>query len=119
MFDIRKFVKSFVYAGRGIYQLVKREQKARVHLLATVTVIVAGLFASLNRYEWLGICVSIGMVWSAEAANTAIEKLVDMISPEHRSQAGLVKDIAAGVVLICAVAAVVIALLVFLPHLCE
>jgi diacylglycerol kinase (ATP) len=117
MFDIKKFIKSFVYAGRGIYQLTRREQNARVHLLATVVVIVAGLLTGLNRYEWLGICVAIGMVWSAEAINTAIEKLVDMVSPEHSLQAGLVKDIAAGGVLICAVVAVVIALLVFLPHL--
>jgi diacylglycerol kinase (ATP) len=117
MFDSKKFVRSFIYAGRGIYQLVKREQNARVHLLATGTVIVAGLLVHLSRYEWLGICVAIGMVWSAEAINTAIEKLVDIVSPEHCPQAGVIKDIAACGVLVCAMVAVVIALLVFLPHL--
>ena len=116
-FNIKKFVKSFIYAGRGIYQLVRHEQNVRIHLLATVAVIIAGLLTGLNHYEWLGICVAIGMVWGAEAVNTAIEKLVDMVSPERRPQAGLVKDVAAGGVLMCAIMAIIIALLVFLPHL--
>ena len=116
MFDIKKFIRSFVYAGRGIYELTRREQNARVHLLATVVVLTVGLLTDLNRYEWLCIFVAIGMVWSAEAINTAIEKLVDLVSPEHSQQAGLIKDIAAGGVLICSIVAVIIALLVFLPH---
>jgi diacylglycerol kinase (ATP) len=119
VFDFKKFVKSFGYAGRGLYRLIRHEQNARVHLLATVAVIAAGWLVRLNRYEWLGICVAIGLVWSAEAVNTAIEKLVDMVSPERRPEAGLVKDIAAGGVLICAIVAVIIALLVFLPHICD
>ena len=118
-FNIRKFVKSFGYAGRGIYQLLKHEQNARIHLLATATVITVGLLIGLNRYEWLGICIAIGIVWGAEAFNTAIEKLVDMVSPERHPQAGLVKDLAAGGVLICAIVALTIAILIFLPHFCE
>ena len=114
---MKKLIKSFGYAIRGIFQLIRKEQNARVHLLATTIVIITGLLFGLNRYEWLGICVAIGIVWSAEAFNTAIEKLVDMVSTEHRPQAGLVKDLAAGGVLICAIVAVVIALLVFLPRL--
>ena len=119
IFNIKKFVKSFFYAGRGICQLARHEQNAWVHMLATVAVIVAGLLVGINRYEWLGICAAIGMVWCAEAVNTAIEKLVDLVSPERHPQAGLVKDLAAGGVLICAIIAVIIALLVFLPHFCD
>ena len=118
-FNIKKFIKSFFYAGRGIYQLIRYEQNAWVHMLATVIVIVAGLLLGLSRYEWIGICAAIGMVWCAEAVNTAIEKLVDLVSPERNPQAGLVKDIAAGGVLICAIVAIIIALLVFLPHFCD
>ena len=118
-FNIRKFVNSFGYAGRGIYQLLKHEQNARIHLLATAAVITVGLLMGLNRYEWLGICIAIGVVWSAEAFNTAIEKFVDLVSPERHPQAGLVKDLAAGGVLICAIVALTIALLIFLPHFCE
>ena len=116
---MKKLIKSFGYAGRGLFQLIRHEQNAQVHLLAAIVVITAGFLLGLNRYEWLGICVAIGMVWSAEAFNTAIEKLTDMVSPERHPQAGLVKDLAAGGVLICAIVAVIIALLVFLPHLCN
>ncbi len=118
-FNFKKFIKSFGYAGKGISQLIRHEQNVWVHLSATVVVVVTGLLVGLNRYEWIGISIAVGMVWSAEAVNTAIEKLVDMVSPERRPEAGLVKDIAAGGVLICAIVAIVIALLVFLPHVCN
>ncbi len=117
MFNFKKIFKSFGYAGHGIRQLIRHEQNARVHLLATIVVVTAGFIVGLDRYEWIGICIAIGMVWSAEAFNTAIEKLVDLFSPERHPQAGLVKDLAAGGVLICAVIAVCIALFIFTPHL--
>jgi diacylglycerol kinase (ATP) len=114
--NIKKLLKSFGYAGRGVCQFVRHEQNVRIHLLATVAVTVAGGLLGLNPYEWIAICVAIGLVFSAEAFNTAIEKLVDMVSPEQRPQAGLVKDLAAGGVLICALVSVIIALIVFLPY---
>ena len=116
-FNIVKLVKSFGYAVRGIRQLIAREQNARIHLAATVVVFVAGFLVDLNRYEWIGICAAVGLVWGAEGLNAAVEKLVDFISPEKHPQAGLVKDIAAGAVLICAIIAAAIGLLVFIPHL--
>jgi diacylglycerol kinase (ATP) len=112
-----KMMKSFGYAGRGIYQMLRRERNARIHLFVTAAVIVSGVAAGLNRYEWMGVCVVTGMVWGAEAFHTAVEKLVDMVSPERRPQAGLVKDLAAGGVLVCAVVALVVGLMVFVPHL--
>ena len=117
MFRLIKLIKSFGYAANGILMLIKLEQNARIHLSATVAVIACGLFVGLNRYEWLGVCAAIGLVWSAEAFNTAVEKLVDLVSPERQPRAGLIKDIAAAGVLICAIVAVVIALLVFIPHI--
>ena len=117
MFPIKKFIRSFGFAANGIYQLIRCEQNARVHLLATVTVVIAGCLFGLNRHEWIAVCGAIGIVWAAEAINTAIEKLTDIVSPEKNPKAGLVKDIAAGAVLICAVTAVIIAALVFVPHI--
>ncbi len=116
IFHMNKFIKSFGYAAKGLWQLIRCEQNARVHLLATIVVIVAGWITGLDRYEWMAIGIAIGMVWAAEAFNTAIEKLVDFVSPEKHPKAGLVKDIAAAGVLICAIAALAIAGLVFIPH---
>lgn len=114
--NIRKLVKSFGYAVRGVRSLLIQEQNARIHLLATVVVIVAGIVVGLNRYEWISIAVAIALVWVAEAMNTAIEDMVDFISPQKDSRAGRIKDMAAGGVLICATIAVIIGLLVFIPH---
>ncbi len=115
-FRIKKFIKSFGYAGKGIRKLIVHEQNARIHLVITVVVIIGGFAVNLNRYEWLGICAVVGLVWAAEAFNTAIEKLADFVSPERQQQIGLVKDIAAGGVLICAGVAVGMGLLIFIPH---
>ncbi len=113
---MNKLVKSFGYAASGVWKLIKSERNARIHLLATVVVIIAGCIADINRYEWISICVAIGLVWSAEAFNTAVEKLTDLESPEQRPQAGFIKDVAAAGVLISACVAVAIALFVFIPY---
>lgn len=108
---------SIGHALRGVGLLVRGEPNARIHALATVLVILAGTLFQLSLIEWGLIVIAIACVWAVEALNTAIEALVDLISPERRSLAGKVKDIAAGAVLITACASVVIGLLVFVPYL--
>ncbi|MDR2040029.1 MAG: diacylglycerol kinase family protein [Bacteroidales bacterium] len=117
MIRIKRFVKSFGYAFKGIEQLIRSEQNARVHLLATVVVIIAGITVGISNGEWAVICIAIGLVWMAEAINTALEKLVDIVSPERNPKAKAIKDMAAGAVLICAVMAVAVALFIFVPYI--
>jgi diacylglycerol kinase (ATP) len=116
--DKREFIArrlaSFKYAGRGVLVLLRTQFHARVHLLATVLVIIAGVNCRLNRMQWALISLSIGLVWTAEAINTAIEFLVDLVSPEHQELAGKAKDVAAGAVLLASMAAVGVAVAVFL-----
>ena len=59
----------------------------------------------------------IGLVIAAELVNSAIERVVDLASPEQHPLAGQAKDLAAGAVLVCAMAAVIVGILVFLPYL--
>ena len=66
---------------------------------------------------WMIIILCIGVVIAAELFNTAIEKLVDLVSPQQHPVAGQVKDIAAGAVLVCAATAAIIGLIVFIPYL--
>lgn len=113
MISIRKSTKSFRYAFRGICFLFKNENNARIHLLASVAVIVLGFYFGITLAEWLWIAFSIGLVWIMEALNTAIEKLVDLVSPGFNPKAGEIKDLAAGAVLIAAGVAVVVGVLVF------
>lgn len=93
--------------------MLRTEPNARVHALASVSVVAAGLVVGLSRGEWLAIVLTIAAVWSLEAVNTAIEAVCDVVSPERDPRIARAKDVAAGGVLIAAIAAVCVAVLVF------
>lgn len=114
-YSLKKQIRSFGYAWKGIRQCVGKEQNLSFHLITTAVVIAAGFFFGITRTEWIVIILCIGVVIAAELFNTAIEKLVDLVSPERHPIAGQVKDIAAGAVLVCAVAAAIIGDYYFSP----
>ena len=76
----------------------------------------AGFFARLSGAEWCWIVLAISIVWTAEALNTAFEFLADAASPNFHPLVRDAKDVAAGAVLITAIASVVIAVVIFWPH---
>jgi diacylglycerol kinase len=114
----KKRILSFYYAFKGIAYLIRSQPNAWIHLSAVV-VVWLGFYLRLNQGEWLWVILAIGVVFSAEAFNTALEVITDMISPEIHPQAGKVKDLAAGAVLIIALMALIIGLLIFLPKISE
>lgn len=116
-FSISRRLKSFVYAFRGIRILISTQHNAQIHVVATIAVLALGFELKIARADWALIAFAIGIVWVAEACNTALEFLADEVSLERRERIGKSKDIAAGAVLISAIAAVVIATLVFTPYL--
>ena len=95
--------------------MLKSERNARIHALATVLVLAAGLVLNLSPIEWALIAFSVAAVWSAEAFNTAIESLCDLVEPEFHPQIGHIKDIAAGAVLLAALAAGSVGIIIFGP----
>lgn len=111
--SLRKTGRSFRFAFRGIWLVFRYENNTRIHLLATLAVLILGWWLKLNYVEWAIIVTQIGLVWAAEAVNTAIERIVDFISPSHDPRAGAIKDIAAGAVLIIAIAAAVVGCIIF------
>ena len=116
-FSVASRLESFRCAFRGVGTLLASQHNARIHLLATVGVCGVGLLIGISRLEWVAIAVAIVLVWVAEALNTAFEFLCDVASPEFHPLVQKGKDVAAGAVLLSAVGAVVIGLLVFVPHL--
>lgn len=114
-FSIQARLNSFVYAFAGIKAFLRYEPQALIHLIATISVIIAGFYFEINKYEWIAVVFAIGIVVVSEMLNTAIEKLTDMVSPEIHPKAKVVKDLAAGAVLMASIAAAVIGLIVFLP----
>lgn len=116
-YDFKKQLRSFGYAWKGLTSCVGKEQNLSFHFLAAILVIVSGYLLDISRTEWIIIVLCIGMVIAAELFNSAIEKLVDLVSPEWHPIAGKVKDIAAGAVLVCAITAAIIGLVIFVPPL--
>lgn len=110
-------LQSFGYAFRGIAQLLRTEANARVHALAAVAVVVAGLSIGIDRFEWLAIVLAITAVWCAEAFNTAIESVCDAVSQDHHPKIERAKDIAAGAVLLAAIGSIGVGIIVFGPPL--
>lgn len=107
----------FRYAIAGIAWLLKKERNMRVHCFAALMVVVSGCVIGLSLYEWIAIILCIGTVLSAEAFNTAIEKLADKVCPEYDEAIGNVKDIAAGAVLIISVFSAVTGMMIFISRL--
>lgn len=118
-FTVRARLSSVRCATKGFVRFVRREHNAWLHLVATVVVASAGLAMRLGPSDWRWLVLAAGIVWMAEAVNSAIEILCDRIHPGHDPAIGLVKDIAAAAVLIAAIAAALIGGLTFLPYLPE
>jgi len=114
-FSFRSRIKSFGYAFAGLTQLLKQEPNVRIHLVATVAVIIAGIIQKLSNAEWVVIAIAVGLVWIAEAFNTALEMLCDLIT-DHTFHPVVkkIKDISAAAVLVASITSIIIALFVFL-----
>ena len=110
--DGPKVLRSFRFAGQGILDLFRFENNAKVHFLAAILVVGAGFWLGLSRVEWAIILTQIGLVWAAEAFNTAIEKLCDFVSPGLHPQIKAIKDMASGAVMLVCIGAVIVGLLV-------
>ncbi|MDE5876107.1 MAG: diacylglycerol kinase family protein [Muribaculaceae bacterium] len=116
-FSFKARVRSFGYAWQGIRTLIVNEHNARIHLFATLCVVVLGLLLQLSSLEWAVVALCIGGVFMAEALNSAVEALCDKVSPEYDPLIGRAKDLAAGAVLLFVIGAVVAGLCVFVPKL--
>jgi diacylglycerol kinase (ATP) len=97
--------------------LLLREHNARVHAVATVLVVMAGVLCRLERWEWGLVTAAIGLVWTAEALNASLEQLADAVSSAPHPAIGRAKDLAAGAVLASALGAAALGLVVFGPRL--
>ncbi|GAB3302085.1 diacylglycerol kinase family protein [Hymenobacter tenuis] len=114
---VQKRAASFGYAFRGVWAALRTEVHLWFHAVASVVAVVLGFYVGLARWEWVAVALCIGAVWCAELINTAIEAVVNLVSPDHHPLAGRAKDVAAGAVLVMALAALAVGLLIFGPRL--
>jgi diacylglycerol kinase len=106
-------LRGFPHAVRGLARLVRTERHARFHLATTGAVVAIAVVLRVTLVEALALTLAIGGVWTAEAFNSALERLADRVTREHDPLIGEAKDLAAGAVLASACAALVVGLLVF------
>jgi diacylglycerol kinase (ATP) len=110
-------VISFRYAFAGVGYVLRTQPNARIHTAITLLVLALGLWLGLGRLEWAVLWIAIGLVWASELMNTALEAVIDLVSPQFHPLAKIGKDAAAAGVLLAAAAAVVVGLLVLGPPL--
>lgn len=112
---MKNFLRSFKYALEGIFTGLKEEQNMKIHIAIMILVIIFGILLKISKIEWI-ICIALfGLVISMELINTAIENAVDLITKEKNEQAKIAKDVAAGAVLVSAIASAIIGLIIFVP----
>lgn len=114
---LKKRIESFGYAFKGIATLFKSEANAQVHLVALIVISVMGFWLGLSATEWCLILICMALVLCAEAINTALEALTDLVSPDHHPLAGKAKDVAAGAVLLSVIFCGIVWGIIFLPKL--
>ncbi|GLB50089.1 diacylglycerol kinase family protein [Neptunitalea lumnitzerae] len=112
---LKNRIKSFGFAFKGILHLLSSEPNSKVHLVAAITITVVGFMVKLSATEWILQTLAIALVISMEAINTAVEKLCDFVHPEQHKKIGIIKDLAAGAVLVTAIAAIIIGAIIYLP----
>lgn len=115
--SLKRFFKSFRYALEGVHYVFRNDQNVLAHVFAALVVINLSIALQVTPFEMAILGLAIMMVISAEMVNSAIEKMVDLITKEHRAEAKIAKDVAAGMVLVTACAAGVIGTLIFLPYI--
>lgn len=116
-FSFRARARSFRFAFSGINTLIRDEHNARIHIVATIIVVIAAALFRIDPMEWVAIILCIASVWALEAVNSAVEALADKVSPEYSPLIRKAKDTAAAAVLIAAIASVAIAAIIFIPKI--
>ena len=113
---IKKFVNSFTYPLKGLRYAYKNEQNLAVDVGIALIVLIFGFLFKINKYEWAILVLTIGLVISCELLNTAIEAVVDLVTEEYHPLAKVAKDTSAAAVLVFAMVAVIVGLIIFIPH---
>lgn len=115
--NLTRFFNSFAHAFQGVMYAFHHDQNLRIHFFAAILVIIASIFFRVSAFEMGILGIMILLVICTEMINSAIEKMVDLITTEHREEAKIAKDVAAGMVLLTVVGSIIVGILIFVPHI--
>ncbi|MEG9297242.1 diacylglycerol kinase family protein [Mangrovibacillus sp. Mu-81] len=116
-FGLRRLKKSFGHAWQGIRSVWSSEQNFRIHTAAAVIAAALGVFLSISAFEWIILVTLIFGMLALETMNTAIEKAVDLVTPEYHPLAKASKDLASAAVLLFAIGSFIIGCIIFIPKI--
>ncbi len=112
-------MQGFVFAGKGLKWVLVSQRNMRIHLAAGTLALAASVWLGLDLRDTALLVFAAALVMVAEMVNSAIEKVVDLVTPDYHPLAGMAKDAAAGAVMLAAFFSVIIGLLVFFPYVKE
>lgn len=110
-------IKSIGFAIKGILILIKTENSIKTQIAISLLITICGFIFDISPTEWALQTISIGVVLTAEAINTAVEKIANFIHPDYNKNIGIIKDVAAGAVAFAAITAAIVSLLIYIPKL--
>jgi diacylglycerol kinase len=116
MKEWKRLMKSFSYAWAGIVFVFKNEKNMKIHGIFAIVVCLLAWMVQISKWEWMILLMTIGIVFCLEMMNTAIECVIDLVTPEFHPLAKAAKDVAAGAVFVFAIISVIIGMIIFLPH---
>ena len=111
------FLRSFVFAGRGLAGGLRGQRNATVMIVLAAAALALGWIYGISTVEWAVLALAVGLVLALELVNTALEELIDLVCPDYDPDFGRIKDILAGAVLLASLAAAAAGLLIFLPRI--
>ena len=115
----KRLVDSFNFAIEGLISALKDEKHMKVHILAAIIIVILAIIINASKVEILIISLSVSFVIITELVNTAVEAIIDLVSPERHPLAKLAKDVAAGAVLVAAINALCVGYLLFYDKLLD
>lgn len=119
MIEHKTLIKSFGYAFEGLWHALKYNQNLRIDFAAAILVVILSIYFPISFFEKAILGVMILLVILSEMINTAMEEMVDLITQEHRREAKIAKDVAAGMVLVAALGATILGIVIFAPHIAK
>ncbi|HEU5167398.1 MAG TPA: diacylglycerol kinase family protein [Chitinophagaceae bacterium] len=116
---MKKFSNAVLFAWQGINQFFSRDRNGKIQLVIGLTAIILGFTVSLSSFQWILVLFCIGLVISLEMINSAIEKYCDLVTTNFHPGIKIIKDVAAGAVLVASITSLIIGLIIFIPALVQ
>ncbi len=116
MIKITRLFKSFGYAYKGLFKTFREEQNLKIQTFASLAVLILGFYFSINRIEWAILTLVVCLVLVAEIANSAVERITDVLKPRINTYVKEIKDIMAAGVLLASLAAIITGAIIFFPY---